>query len=69
MREDVDLQDEMSCKELVELVTDYLEEDLPARERARGGGCGTRYGAAEASGWPPASGLVNVIDAEDWKTR
>ncbi len=35
MGADADLQDEMSCKELVELVTDYLEKDLPAPERAR----------------------------------
>jgi anti-sigma factor RsiW len=26
---------EMPCRELVELVTDYLEDRLPARERAR----------------------------------
>jgi anti-sigma factor RsiW len=26
---------ELSCQELVELVTDYLEEKLPAAERAR----------------------------------
>jgi anti-sigma factor RsiW len=26
---------EMSCKELVELVTDYLEDDLPTDDRAR----------------------------------
>jgi anti-sigma factor RsiW len=26
---------EMSCKELVELVTHYLEDALPARDRAR----------------------------------
>ena len=26
---------EMSCKELVELVTDYLDDALPAHERAR----------------------------------
>jgi anti-sigma factor RsiW len=28
-------QEEMSCKELVELVTDYLEGALPQGERAR----------------------------------
>ena len=28
-------QDEMSCKELVELVTDYLEGALPPEDRAR----------------------------------
>jgi len=28
-------QEEMSCKELVELVTDYLEGALPAPDRAR----------------------------------
>jgi anti-sigma factor RsiW len=27
--------EELTCKELVELVTDYLEGALPARERAR----------------------------------
>ena len=27
--------DELSCKELVELVTDYLEATLPAEQRAR----------------------------------
>ena len=27
--------DELSCKELVELVTDYLEEDLPPADRVR----------------------------------
>lgn len=26
---------ELTCRELVELVTDYLEDDLPAHERAR----------------------------------
>jgi anti-sigma factor RsiW len=26
---------ELSCRELVELVTDYLEDGLPAQERAR----------------------------------
>ena len=28
-------QDEMSCKELVEVVTDYLEGVLPSQDRAR----------------------------------
>ena len=28
-------QEEMSCKELVELVTDYLEGVLPSEDRAR----------------------------------
>ena len=28
-------QEELTCQELVELVTDYLEEALPAPERAR----------------------------------
>ena len=27
--------DDLSCQELVELVTDYLEDALPAEERAR----------------------------------
>jgi predicted anti-sigma-YlaC factor YlaD len=27
--------DDLSCRELVELVTDYLEDAMPARERAR----------------------------------
>lgn len=27
--------DEMACRELVELVTDYLEDRLPPRDRAR----------------------------------
>jgi len=27
--------EEMACRELVELVTDYLEERLPAHDRAR----------------------------------
>ncbi len=35
MGADADLQDEMSCKELVELVTDYLDEVLATPERAR----------------------------------
>jgi len=26
---------DLTCRELVELVTDYLEDSLPARERAR----------------------------------
>ena len=29
------MDDEMTCKELVELVTDYLEGTLPAETRAR----------------------------------
>ena len=29
------MDDEMTCKELVELVTDYLEDTLPAEVRAR----------------------------------
>jgi anti-sigma factor RsiW len=29
------VDNEMSCKELVELVTDYLDEALPADDRAR----------------------------------
>jgi anti-sigma factor RsiW len=31
----VSAETEMSCKELVELVTDYLEDALPAHDRAR----------------------------------
>jgi predicted anti-sigma-YlaC factor YlaD len=31
------LADELACKELVELVTEYLEGTLPDRERARFG--------------------------------
>lgn len=29
------MADELTCKELVELVTDYFEDALPAAERAR----------------------------------
>jgi predicted anti-sigma-YlaC factor YlaD len=29
------MPDDLSCQELVELVTDYLEEALPAAQRAR----------------------------------
>jgi anti-sigma factor RsiW len=44
-----DVVEQLSCQELVELVTDYLEDTLPADERARFerhiGSCGgcTRY--------------------------
>ena len=44
-----DVVEQLSCQELVELVTDYLEDALPADERARFerhiGSCGgcTRY--------------------------
>ncbi len=31
----VSITDEMTCRELVELVTDYLAEALPAQEQAR----------------------------------
>ena len=32
--DDMTTNDEMACQELVELVTDYLEDTLPAEERA-----------------------------------
>ncbi len=35
MDEERGTSDELTCRELVELVTDYLEEALPAADRAR----------------------------------